>query len=103
MRGVGAVVCVGRVAMACAGQEKSEPHEEAKPQAWSQQDMSPNHELSVSKRLRGVASVKKSSVYALYRGPRLLSPDPHDRSVSKRRWEIQMCSWRRALRNWHMC
>ena len=89
--------------MACAEKDMSEPQEEPEPQAPSQQDKSPNPELSVSSRLRGVAVVKNSLVYALYRGPRLLSPDPLDRSVSKRRWESQMSSWRRAMRTWHMC
>ena len=51
----------------------------------------------ICKRSATVRAVKSSPQYAacLTRTP---TPDPCDRSVSKRRWEAGVASWRRALR-----
>ena len=55
----------------------------------------------VKKRLIGVALVKESSLYEFYHGPSLPIPDPHDASISKRKWEKLLSAWRRSLQAWH--
>ena len=48
-------------------------------------------------RMNGVSAVKATELYAGSRS-RPRTPDPFDRSVSKRRWEASMQAFRLALR-----
>jgi len=62
----------------------------------------------ISKRREGLASVKTEKYYSNYqlnaklsgdRGiARPISPDPEDRTLSKRKWEKQACRWRNRYR-----
>ena len=53
------------------------------------------------KRATGVAAVMRTPAYiivTLVHKIQLPTPDPYNRSVSKRAWETSMQNWRRALR-----
>ena len=62
-------------------------------------------------RQEGVDNVKKTAGYQKYNhlgadkpgGSRSLTPDVHDRSMSKRQWENVMAEWRALWRNITEC
>ena len=56
----------------------------------------------LAKREGIIARTKAWPWYTGYGGPRVLTPDPRDRAVSKRAWEKQVQVWRNTLKMWQM-